>query len=225
MVGRRARVALALVALVAITACSSGSKDDSDDAKDSGPAIGGSAVARGPEAWPAPPSDQVGALTEEAGLALEVKETLIHHVHAHLDVFIDGEHRKVPAGIGIVIADPGVRRFDDLAGTSYGGIEGCATPCISPLHTHDASGVVHTESATAEDNTLGQFFTEWDVRLDATCVGDFCTPDTSIEVYVDGKEVPLADAADIPLTDQKEIAIVIGDPPDRIPSEGDFSGA
>ena len=30
---------------------------------------------------------------------------------------------------------------------------------------------MHTESATDVDNTLGQLFTEWDVRLDDHCVG------------------------------------------------------
>jgi hypothetical protein len=63
------------------------------------------------------------------------------------------------------------------------------------------------------------------VRLDATCIGDYCTPATPIEVYVDGKAVPLASAGAIALTDQREIAIVIGERPDRIPSKGDFSGA
>lgn len=36
-------------------------------------------------------------------------------------------------------------------------------PCISPLHTHDTTGSLHTESATAVPNRLGQFFTEWGV--------------------------------------------------------------
>jgi hypothetical protein len=198
---------------------------DDDGAGATGPEIGGSAVARGPAAWPAPPADEVGKLTEAAGEHLEVKESLIHHVHAHLDVFIDGEHRVVPAGLGIVISNPGVRTFDDLSGTSYGGIEGCDEPCISPLHTHDASGVIHTESATDEDHTLGQLFTEWDVALTDTCAGDYCEPDTDLSVYVDGKELPFAEAAAIVLTEGKEIALIIGDPPERVPATGDFSAA
>src|SRR5205823_14298698 len=32
---------------------------------------------------------------------------------------------------------------------------------ISPLHTHDATGVVHVESPTIETFTLGQFFDVW----------------------------------------------------------------
>ena len=83
----------------------------------------------------------------EAGLKPGPKEFLAHHVHAHLDVFVDGKPITVPAGIGIKIDDPHVRRFDEPDGSvAYGGIDLCNEPCISPLHTHDASGVLHTES-------------------------------------------------------------------------------
>ena len=41
------------------------------------------------------------ALTEAAGLTAEKKESLQHHVHAHLDVFVDGKRVVVPAAIGI----------------------------------------------------------------------------------------------------------------------------
>ena len=218
MVAGWARSLAVLLAMTLVVSCG----DDSDDAasETDGVEIGGSATARGPVAWPAPPPDQVAGLAAEAGVPLETRETLQHHVHAHLDVFIDGEHRMVPAGIGIVITDPAVNRFDELGGTSYGGINPpCDQPCISPLHTHDVTGVIHTESPTREDHTLGQLFQLWDVRLDERCVDEHCTPDTTIKIYVDGEEEPLADAADIVLSDGKEIAIVIGDPPDRIPSE------
>jgi hypothetical protein len=170
--------------------------------------------------WPAP--DDPNALTREAGLEPEKKETLIHHVHAHLDVFVDREPVLVPAGIGIEIDDPGVLRGTNPV--AYGGIEECEEPCISPLHTHDESGVLHTESATAEDNTLGQFFIEWDVKLDESCVGEFCRPDDEIAIYVDGEPYD-GDPREIALTDAKQIAIVIGDPPAEIPSSYDFSNA
>ena len=86
--------------------------------------------------WPAP-SDPLER-TVEAGLEPAPKEFTINHVHAHLDVFIDGEEILVPAGIGINIEDPEVTYFEDVG--SYGGIEMCDQPCISPLHTHDAIG-------------------------------------------------------------------------------------
>jgi hypothetical protein len=95
--------------------------------------------------------------------------------------------------------------------------------CISPLHTHDDSGIIHTESASPAPNRLGQFFVEWGVALTRTCVGGYCHLATP-HVYVNGK--PYAgDPRGILLTDHKEIAIVIGTPPKKIPVKADFSSA
>jgi hypothetical protein len=171
--------------------------------------------------WPAPPDAMAQA--RAAGLVPEDAERLEHHVHAHLDVFIDGDHVVVPAGIGINIDDPAVKDFTVAGAPGYGGIDPpCDQPCISPLHTHDITGVLHTESATDVDNTLGQFFTEWDVKLDANCVDTHCMPDTKIAVYVDGEAVH-DDPRSITLSDHKEIAIVIGTPPAEVPSTADFA--
>jgi hypothetical protein len=162
------------------------------------------------------PADPMGRAVA-AGLLPDTKETLQHHVHAHLDVFVDGVPQIVPAGVGIRIDDPAVKTGP---GPSYGGISvPCETPCISPLHTHAPDGVLHTESPVNVDNTLGQFFVEWGVVLDGRCVGEYCSPDKAIAVYVDGKPVP-TDAASvngIALLDRREIAIVIGTPPATIP--------
>ncbi len=173
------------------------------------------------EPWPAPSDPLVRA--RDAGLVPETAERLEHHVHSHLDVFINGQKIIVPGGIGININDPGVHSGTVLGQPAYGGITvPCDQPCISPLHTHDASGILHTESATDVDNTLGQFFTEWGVALTPTCVGTYCEPKTPIAIYVDGAKFT-GDPRTIPLTNFKEIAIVIGTPPAKVPAEGDFS--
>ena len=169
--------------------------------------------------WPAP-EDPVDR-TVAAGLEPLVRESLENHRHSHLDVFVDGEPVTVPAGVGIDITDPGVKHFPDPA---YGGIEECAEPCISPLHTHDETGILHTESPAEDLLTLGQFFVEWDVRLDDRCVGEFCEPATDIAFYLDGEETD-GDPAEITLDDRLEIAIVIGTPPATIPETADFSRA
>src|SRR6476620_7758063 len=170
--------------------------------------------------WPAP-QDPL-ARTVAAGLKPERREFLIHHVHAHLDVFVDGNPIAVPAGIGINIHDPKVQRFKDPDGSvSYGGITRCRKPCISPLHTHDGTGIIHTESASPKPNRLGQFFTEWGVRLSDSCVGEHCGREP-IGFYVDGKPYT-QDPRAIELTERKEIAIVIGTPPAQIPKTADFS--
>jgi hypothetical protein len=172
--------------------------------------------------WPAPPDPL--ERTVAAGLEPEPKEFLAYHVHAHLDVFLDGQPIAVPAGIGINIDDPEVQQFNEPDGSiSYGGITRCPQPCISPLHTHDGTGIIHTETATPEPNTLGQFFTEWGVLLSDSCVGEYCSPEP-IEVYVDGQPYT-QDPRAIELTDRKEIAIVIGTPPAEIPETADFSKA
>jgi len=69
--------------------------------------------------WRAPPDPL--RRTVAAGLQPERKEFLIHHAHAHLDVFVDGKPIVVPAGIGINIDDPEVQRFDDLTARSPDG--------------------------------------------------------------------------------------------------------
>ena len=163
--------------------------------------------------WPAPANPL--ALTRKAGLKPEPHEFFAFHVHAHLDVIVDGRSVEVPPGIGIDIHDPGVQTGRSPDGTpTYGGIEECERPCISPLHTHDDSGILHTESARAHPNTLGQFFTEWNVRLMPSCVDDYCK---RVAVYVDGTRFR-GDPRTIALTDRKEIAIVVGKPPASIPS-------
>jgi hypothetical protein len=167
--------------------------------------------------WPAPaaPMD----LTRKATLTPETQEFVNFHVHAHLDVFVNGEPVPVPAAIGIETDDPAVKKFKGQDGsTGYGGISPpCAKPCISPLHTHFADGVLHTEAKEDRPNTLGEFFVEWDVRLDDRCVGGYCKPKAPIAVYVDG-DLHAGDPREITLEDKKEIAIVIGTPPDDIPS-------
>jgi hypothetical protein len=210
---------------VTLAACGSGAK-----AKPSGSAGSSSTTAAvSPAAAglfaPAPSADRVVSLVSSAGLQAETAERLNHHVHAHLDIYVNGQHKLVPAGIGIVTTDRRVRHAVIGGFDQYGGISvACDKPCISPLHTHDVTGTLHTESATEDDNTLGQFFEEWDVKLGDSCVGEFCLPATPIKIYVDGDQVGLPDAPGIDLGDGTEIAIVIGTPPAQIPVSPDFQG-
>lgn len=219
---RNAVTGLVGVALAALTlaGCGGDDGDNGDGGKtDRQPSPSTSKPA---VSWPAPPDPLQRAV--EAGLEPDVKEHHTNHVHAHLDVFVDGTPVTVPSGIGINTDDPDVRTFPDADGsTGYGGIDECRKPCISPLHTHDATGVIHTESATPEPNTLGEFFIEWGVRLDDSCVGEYCNPEP-IAFYLNG-EPYTQDPRAIELTDHLEIAVVIGTPPPEIPETADFSGA
>jgi hypothetical protein len=152
-------------------------------------------------------------LARKAGLVPETHETLLHHVHAHLDYYIDGNPIIVPPGIGIDISNPAVKKKDNalIGYPAYGSIDPpCDKPCISPLHTHYADGVLHTESPTFKDNTFGEFLTEWDVKLPSDAV-----------VYVNGHKFD-GDPKTIDLADHVEIAVVVGKAPSSIPSSYDF---
>jgi hypothetical protein len=169
---------------------------------------GGNEAEGSPPDWPAPPNPM--ALTVKAGLVPERAEFLQYHVHAHLDVFFNGEPVTVPAGIGIDTANPAVISDDRGVGLRHE----CAKPCISPLHTHATDGVLHTETKTPQPNSLGQFFIEWDVVLEPGRVGDY----SDVKFYVDGEAYD-GDPREMELSDGREIAIVIGSAPDEIPSE------
>ena len=201
----------AAILLLVLAGCG-GSKESSSTTARAAPT-----PATGAAPWPAPPNPM--ALTRKDGHTPETHEFVFLHVHSRLFVFVNGKPVTVAAGIGIDISNPAVHsgKLPD-GSTAYGGIvPPCAEPCISPLHTHDDSGILHTEAKEHEFNSLGQFFTEWDVRLDKSCVGGYCKPKAPITDYVDGDRYA-GDPRNIELEDKRAIAIVIGTPPDKIPS-------
>jgi hypothetical protein len=216
-------IGLAALAAVTVGACSGSSGPGAQSSPNTTPAALPTTAARSSPVeadrvtWPAPPDAM--QLARRSGLVPERAEFLAFHVHSHLDVFVNGTPVVVPAGIGINIHDPAVVAFPNPDGsTGYGGIQPpCKQACISPLHTHDVDGVLHTESKTPAPNRLGQFFTEWGVRLTPSCVDSFCAPKTPIAFYVNGQRYEL-DPRTIELTDLSEIAVVIGIPPATIPS-------
>jgi hypothetical protein len=169
--------------------------------------------------WPLP-SDPM-SLVREAGLTPATHEYFTYHVHAHLDVFVNGRRVMTPGGIGIDISDPATERFVVDGAPAYRA-KGCPQPCISPLHTHDVTGVIHIEAPTRTQFTLGQLFEEWGVRLDGSCVGGYCEPNASDVVFIDGKR-QTENPADILLSDHEEIAIAIGAPPPQIPAKYTFA--
>jgi hypothetical protein len=212
--------AIWLLAVIALAGCGGGSgSKSSSGGKDVCSQLGNAPAARTTKApWPAPQNPM--ALTCKAGLVPEKAEFLQYHVHAHLDIFVNGRPVLIPAGIGIDLDNPAVRADKNSSGIVIGAgvTQECDQPCISPLHTHDLSGLLHTETKTPSPNRLGQFFTEWAVRLTGDCVGGYCKPDVPIKIYVDGK-VEASDPTQIELSDMREIAIVIGTPPATIPME------
>lgn len=137
--------------------------------------------------WDAPADASAAAVA--AGLPMLGEEGNALHIHAHLDIFVNGAPVPVPADIGV---DEARRK-------------------ISPLHSHDAGGVIHIESPDKDATfTLGQFFTEWQVSLSADHIGGLVADGTHhLEVYVNGK-LRGGDPAGIVLAAHDEIAIVYG---------------
>ncbi|HEY7631627.1 MAG TPA: hypothetical protein VH817_13035 [Thermoleophilaceae bacterium] len=92
-----------------------------------------------------------------------------YHVHADLQVYINGKKTTVPANLGI---DP-QGRF------------------ISPIHTHDTSGVVHMESTKYYPFTLGEFVNIWGVDFNNNQLGEYKTGNGNVlQLWVNGKRVP-----------------------------------
>jgi len=110
------------------------------------------------------------------------------HIHQHIDIFVDGKPVTVPKDIGI--------NYDERF--------------ISPLHTHDRTGVIHVESDKVQDFTLGQFFDVWGVRLTKDCLGGYCVKGSEkLLVFSNGKPVA-GDPRRLVLSAHQEIAIVYG---------------
>lgn len=134
--------------------------------------------------WPAPAD--ASAAVAAAGLPMLGSELAVEHIHAHLDVLVDGEPVAVPAGLGI----------DTTRGA------------MGPLHTPDGSGVIHVESPVKRKFSLGEVFSEWQVSLSADNIGALRAVDgKAVRVFVNGAQ-QAGNPAAIMLGDRDEIAVV-----------------
>src|SRR6476469_7063716 len=75
------------------------------------------------------------------GIRCESLEGSVFHIHAKLNIFINGQNYTLPALIGIT---------DD---------------CLYWMHTHDETGIIHIESPIQKTFTLGQFFDIWKQKI------------------------------------------------------------
>ncbi|MDQ3975193.1 MAG: hypothetical protein M3264_01575 [Thermoproteota archaeon] len=125
------------------------------------------------------------------------------HIHAHLDIFINGETYPVPSNIGII-----------------------PNQCIYWMHTHDDTGVIHIESPEDRNFTIGEFFDIWGQTFDNSQIFDNIAGENinnALNVYVNGKKVNAGtDFRQIPINAHDKITIVYGMPPDPIPSRYAF---
>lgn len=117
-----------------------------------------------------------------AGITCE-RERLDFHIHVRLSIFVNGQRREVPEGLGI------------------------RDGCLYWLHTHDASGLIHIEAPSPREFRLGQFFAIWGEPLSERRLLD-AAPEAghSVRALVDGN-LYQGDPADIPLTDGEVIVL------------------
>lgn len=124
------------------------------------------------------------------GVQCNTNEQLAYHIHQHLTLYDAGQPVTVPQGIGIDQKDN----------------------CLYWMHTHDTSGVIHVESPTRTQYTLGNFLDIWGQRITKTyflthglAVGH------SIRAYLATKPYA-ADPRDVPLTSRQVITVEYGPP-------------
>jgi hypothetical protein len=163
------------------------------------------AGAMGPERVPIPGAQALaGTSATTAGQAIDgvscqTSEQAILHVHTHLTIFVNGQQRQVPAGIGIPhpAAQP----------TSAGAFIDSGS-CFYWLHTHAADGIIHVESPVHRTFTLGDFFDVWGQPLSATQLGPAKGKVTAI---VNGK-VWQGNPRDVPLGAHENLQLEVGTP-------------
>jgi hypothetical protein len=126
-------------------------------------------------------------------------EQLAYHIHAHLQVYVNGAPRALPPAIGMV----GPVAQQTPQGPFYG-----AQGCYYWLHTHASDGIIHIESPTQRIYTLGDFFDEWHQPLSASQVAG---ASGAVVAYLNGKRWN-QDPRSIPLKPHAVIQLDVGSP-------------
>ncbi len=116
-------------------------------------------------------------------------EQTAYHIHAHVSIYINGTLSPIPQNTGI--ASDG--------------------SCYYWLHTHDTTGVIHIESPTQKDYTLGNFFDEWSTNFSSLGYPSQLALTAGWQIWVDGKPYT-GDFHNIPLTAHKLITMAYNSP-------------
>lgn len=133
------------------------------------------------------------------GIGCDTSEQLVYHIHVHLTIFVNGQARQVPAGIGI----PGASATQTQAGPFID-----SGACFYWLHTHAPDGIIHVESPTHRTFTLGDFFDEWGQPLGPAQAGP---AKGHVTALYNGKVYP-GNPRDIPLDAHAQIQLEVGTP-------------
>jgi hypothetical protein len=147
----------------------------------------------------APNTGLTGAPIE--GLQCNTTEQLTYHHHAHLAIFINGQLRTIPIGVGMV--PPA-----EVEQTPSGDFATGSQDCLYWLHVHAQDGIIHIESPTPKTYELAQFFAVWHVPLSADQIGSY---KGTVKATVNGKPWT-GSPGQIPLTEQSQIVLNLGGP-------------
>jgi hypothetical protein len=125
-----------------------------------------------------------------------------YHIHDHIDIFVNGQQRRIPAGAGI--AAP--RLAEHLTTGLF--MDNSPEGCLYWLHVHSNDGILHIESPVHKTFTLGQFFDIWGQPLSSHQVGPARGPVTA---FLNGQRFS-GDPRDIPLLTHGTIQLDVGTP-------------
>jgi len=159
----------------------------------------------GPEGVPIPGTPPLTGTATKAtgqkvdGIGCDTSEQVLFHIHSHLTLFVNGQARQVPAGIGI----PDAKAQNTPQGPFIS-----SGKCFYWLHTHAADGIIHTESPIHRTYTLGNFFDEWGQPLSKDQVGPAKGHVTAI---YNGK-LYQGNPRNIPLNAHAQIQLEVGAP-------------
>jgi hypothetical protein len=145
-------------------------------------------------------SPNTGGTVDGISCRTLAKETVKYHVHVHVVVFVNGQMRRLPAGIGItkpqLVEHHKSGVFDDVG----------LYDCLYWLHTHVADGIIHVEAPAKQAFTLGQFFDIWGQPLGPNQVGP---AKGKVVVFENGKRIT-GNPRSTPLLAQGVIQLDVG---------------
>jgi hypothetical protein len=132
------------------------------------------------------------------GIQCQSQEQVLFHIHAHLAVYVDGQPRRIPEGIGI--APP--RQVAQSAEGPF--VTGGS--CFYWLHSHTPDGVIHIESPVPRTYTLGNYFDIWGQPLSRNRVGP---AGGVVTAYLNGQRFA-GDPRSIPLNAHAVVQLDVG---------------
>jgi hypothetical protein len=153
----------------------------------------------------APPLAPAGSMARQDrsvnGIKCEFNARLVLHHHAHLTLFVDGEPRRLPAGIGV---------WPPIGPENYrnGQFGSSSDTCLSWVSTRYPDGLIHVESPIQRSFVLGELFDVWGQPLARDRVG----PARGEVTAVVNERVWTGDPRDIPLDPHAQIQLQVGRP-------------